>query len=119
MTKSVCKTKLGQNEWQTAIEVTRFHTYWGITEQKGKKRKKTWVYVYRKKIKIYNKGRKNEKKSHYYIFCIHYQEVLDFMQIILNYFIEILEKYLKAGRVFFFISHLNKYKIEIGFQSLL
>lgn len=107
MTKSVCKTKLGQNEWQTAIEVTRLHTYWGITEQKEKKEKKTWDYEI--KIKIYNKGRKNEKKSHYYIFCIHYQEVLDFMQIILNYFIEILEKYLKAGRVFFFISHLNKY----------
>lgn len=40
MTKSVCKTKLGQNEWQTAIEVTRLHTYWGITEQKEKKEKK-------------------------------------------------------------------------------
>lgn len=119
MTKSVCKTKLGQNEWQTAIEVTRLHTYWGITEQKEKKEKKPEFTFTEKKIKIYNKGRKNEKKSHYYIFCIHYQEVLDFMQIILNYFIEILEKRFKSWKVFFFISHLNKYKIEIGFQSLL
>lgn len=106
MTKTVCKTKLGKNEWQTAIEVTRLHNYWGITEQKKKKRKKIPEFTFTEKNKIYNKGTKNEKKSHYYIFCIHYQEVLDFMQIILNYFIEILEKYLKAGRVFF-ISHLN------------
>lgn len=40
MTKTVCKTKLGQNEWQTAIEVNRLHTYWGITEQNEQKEKK-------------------------------------------------------------------------------
>lgn len=73
-----------------------------LQSKRKKKEKKYLSLRLQKKIKIYNKGRKNEKKSHYYIFCIHYQEVLDFMQIILNYFIEILEKYLKAGRVFLF-----------------
>lgn len=63
MTKTVCKTKLGQNEWQTAIEVTRLHTYWGITEQKKKKRKiNTWVYVYRKKLKYITKAEKMKRK---------------------------------------------------------
>lgn len=103
MTKTVCKTKLGQNEWQTAIEVNRLHTYWGITEQNEQKEKKPEFTFTEKKIKIYNKGRKNEKKSHYYIFCIHYQEVLDFMQIILNYICRDPRKIFKSWKGFFFI----------------
>lgn len=39
---------------------------------KKKKEKKIPEFTFTEKIKIYNKGTKNEKKSHYYIFCIHY-----------------------------------------------
>lgn len=62
MTKTVCKTKLGKNEWQTAIEVTRLYNYWGITEQKKKKEKKYLSLRLQKKIKYITKAQKMKRK---------------------------------------------------------
>lgn len=72
-----------------------------LQSKRKKKEEKNLSLRLQKKIKIYNKGRKNEKKSHYYIFCIHYQEVLDFMQITLNYIYRDPRKIFKSWKGFF------------------